>query len=235
MKLGKKLGLAALLAFITTTTTQAMVLDSFDYDVALQGSATNGVSVDSGILTGVTNTIPAGDVVYTLTSTSDATIGAQAGATLGAGELYLFNTNGTSNLTLSYFDLNGGPISGLDITDGGLSDQFYFDIEFIDLGFFLDIIVQDIYSQVSTVTYSQTDAILLSDPTERVYAAFSDFVGVADFSAVGQITAVIRGTTAGADLTISEVGTANVPEPSTVAIFGLALVGFAFSSRRKAK
>jgi len=37
------------------------------------------------------------------------------------------------------------------------------------------------------------------------------------------------------DLHLTEFGITNVPEPSTVAIFGLALVGFAFSSRRKAK
>ena len=66
------------------------------------------------------------------------------------------------------------------------------------------------------------------------YVSFSDFVGSADFANVATISAAITGSTAGADLTISEVGTTSIPEPTTIAIFGLALVGFAFSSKRKA-
>ena len=183
--LGKKFAFTVLLAFGAINSAQSIVLDTFDYDVALVGSTSSGVTVSSGILSGVTNTDPAGDVVYSLTSTSTATVGAASGATLGAGELYLFNTNGTSNLTLNYFDEFDAPVNGIDLTDGGTSDLFYFDVEFIDLGFFLDLIVTDIFGNTSSLTFEQEDAIPLESPTERVYAAFADFVaGMTDRYAI---------------------------------------------------
>ncbi len=236
INLGKKLGFAALLALGVVSSAQSSVLDTFDYgfNVALAVGASSGDSDTSGVLTGVTDTTPAGDVVYTLTKTSDSDFGATGGALFTSGLLYLFNDDGTSNLQLNYFDEVGGPVGGLDITDGGSSDQFYFDVEFIDLGFFLDLIVMDIDGGISTLTFEQTEKVENSDPTKRIFASFASFTPGADFSKVATITALIRSTVDGADLKISEVGTTNIPEPTTVAIFGLALVGFAFSSRKKA-
>jgi hypothetical protein len=234
MNLGKKLGFAALLAFGSAASVQAMVLDTFDYDVSLQVSTVNGSTIGSGIQTGVTNTVPAGDVAYTLTATSNASFGALGGANATNGSLYHFNTDGTSNLELNYFDLVGGPSVGLDITDSATSSAFYFDVEFIDLGFFVDFTITDISGAVSTFTYNHQTSVSLTDPTERVFADFSNFIGSASFANVAGISAVIRSTESGADLRISEVGTTSVPEPTTIAIFGLALIGFAFNSKRKA-
>ncbi|MBL4822747.1 MAG: PEP-CTERM sorting domain-containing protein [Colwellia sp.] len=227
----KKLSFATLLAFGSVTSAQALVLDSFDYNVALTGSTANGTTSSSSLLSGVTNTIPAGDVLYTLSTTSTSVLGPNAGASSTTGVMYLFNNDGTSNLTLDYSDVGAAP---LDITDLGASNTFYFDVEFIDLGFTFDFTVTDFVGAISTVSYDQLVAIPSAAPTERVYVSFSDFVGSADFANVATISAAITGSTAGADLTISEVGTTSIPEPTTIAIFGLALVGFAFSSKRKA-
>jgi hypothetical protein len=234
INLVKKLSLATLLALGTVSSAQAMVLDTFDYNTSVTGSTASGQTTSIGPITGVTATVPAGDVTYELTTTSASIIGPVAGSSAASGVLYLFNNNGTSNLTLSYNDLVGAPATGLDITDYGLSSLFYFDIEFIDLGFSLELTVEDIGSNTATANYTQQTAILPSDPTERIFVSFSDFVGSADFDHVKSITAVLTAANAGADLTISEVGTTGIPEPTTIAIFGLALVGFAFSSKRKA-
>jgi hypothetical protein len=237
----KKLGFASLLAFGAVTSAQAMVLDTFDYSVTLETPlATSGSTISSAVLTGVTNTPIAGDVQYTLTATSDASFAPRAG-TLPTGEMYLFNDDGTSNVTLEYSDANATSL--LDITDAGASNSFYFDVEFIDLGFILDLTVMDFAGNSSVVNYEQLVAIPAADPTERVYISFNDFNALAvlgggtgteaNFSQVVSITAVVSGSNTGADLKISEVGT-SVPEPTTIALFGLALVGFAFNSKRKA-
>lgn len=230
--LAKKLGFATLLAFGSATSVQALVLDTFDYDtVVLQGGTANG-DVQTTSLPAVTSTVPAGDVTYTLTTTSTSTgVGPQAGSSSTDGAMFLFNSNGTSNLLLEYSDADA--TMPIDLTDAGAANQFYFDVEFIDLGFSVDLTVTDLLNNVSTVTYTQLTAIPASSPTERVYVSFSDFMGTADFSSVQSIDAEIKTTIAGADLTISEVGT--VPEPTSIALFGLALVGFAFSAKRKAK
>ena len=69
----------------------------------------------------------------------------------------------------------------------------------------------------------------------------TNFISFASFGAVDgffdSITEVSITLTAGddVDLRITEFGISSVPEPSSIAIFGLALIGFGFSARRKAK
>ena len=76
------------------------------------------------------------------------------------------------------------------------------------------------------------DASSIVTPTTITFG-FDNWVGV-DFTKIAAFTASIDGVP-DADFRISEVGATSVPEPSTIAIFGLALLGFGFSARRKAK
>lgn len=224
MTLGKKLGLAALLAFGTSLSAQAMVLDTFEYDVALVADGSG--SSDTATFTSVTETTPAGDVTYTLSVVSDTSPfdSVTVNASIAAGALYYSEgSNVDSQLTLNYFDLDA--TSPIDITDAGDSVAFYFDVIFADSGFETLVTVTDFFGGSSTGTL--TTAATATD--ETLYLLFSDFVGTANFSMVTKIDAVINSPIS-SDLILAEVGT--VPEPTTIAVFGLGLIGFAFSRKR---
>jgi len=253
MNLGKKLGFAVLLAFGGALSAQASVLDTFTYttDLTVNG---NGDS-DTEQKIGVTETSPAGDVLYTLLMLND-TNGAPSGTSTAAavfadGKMYYSEAPETdARLTLYYNDISveaavaaelvaNGPAAALalaalsaqDFTDGGTSTDFYFDVVFSAEGFDLALTVTDIYGNSATDMLDNIAAV--ASPGTRLFLSFAGFAGV-DLTKVASVTAIID-SAPGSDLTLSEVGTTSVPEPATVAIFGLALVGFAFSSKRKEK
>ncbi len=231
IKLGKKLGLAALLAFgvISAANASLVTLDTFDYD-------TNIDIEHPGISTAERFDInPAnGDVRYTITRTSGAlgSAGAESFNVLD-GDLKWSNPSGVeSELVLYYSEFGGLPGTGfLDLTFGGSMSAFYFDVMQSDFGFAIEVVVGSL-SGVS-IWSSISEEI---DSLTRQTASFDSFVDVgpgADFSAATfvQIKLSSNGVDA-VDLHLVEFGT--IPEPTTVAIFGLALVGLGLS-RRKAK
>ncbi|MGJ8694384.1 MAG: hypothetical protein ACSHW0_18090, partial [Thalassotalea sp.] len=226
LDLGKKIGAAAIIIAGTMSSANALVLDTFDYDVNLTVSGAAGASV-SGSANDVSNTPNPGDVDYTLTLISNTgTLFPSKGGSLAAdGELYLFNDANASKLEIVYsddgFDENGIPeaLAPIDFTDGGVSTHFYFDIEQVDLGFGLDLLVETVAGNFD-IHYDQTQKIESTDPTKRIYLGFLDFNGAGDWSLVTKVTALLTAPTSG-DIRISEVGTTSVPEPTTLAIFGL--------------
>jgi|GEM_PF-6802956 len=229
--LTKKLGLAALLAFGAVSSASASVLDTFDYDVDL---TQNGIGqISSAKLVGVTETLPApGDVQYTLKVTKDLLFAndAQVIASQSEGVLSLSVDSGVAAmLTMDYTDIDA--FAPIDLTDGGTATHFYFDILGSDEGFKLDIFVTDIFDNTSHGWITSPEVTFDDLIPERIFMNFNVFTGVANFSLVKAITAVITAPS-DSDLTISEVGT--IPEPTTVAILGLGLLGFAASRRRKA-
>jgi hypothetical protein len=221
-----------------------------------------GTTVDSMQLTNVTQTTPAGDVLYTLTLNSDGhpgTNGTTAEAFFGDGFLYYSEkTQVDSTLTLEYNDLSieaaaaaaysaniggGTPaevaaaqaaayavaLTGAqDFTDGGSSTDFYFDVVFSAEGFDLSLQITDILGNSATGMLNTVPEVL--SPT-KLYLGFGAFAGV-DLTKVVNVVATIN-SNSGSDLTLAEVGT--IPEPTTVALFGLGLLGFAFNSRKKSK
>lgn len=225
--LGKKLGFATLLA-VSTASVQAGVLDTFEYDVSLSANAAGDVATDT--YTGVTAI--GGDVTYTLTNLTDTNDfdGVTVSAAVGNGNLYYSEAAQVdSKLELHYFDADG--VAGLDLSS---DDSFYFDVVSADLDLTLDITVTDTNLSSATATFTLGHAVSadVAPTPERLMLSFADFIGV-NFSSVFTIDAVIN-SPMNSDLVIAEVGTTSVPEPTTLAIFGLGLMGFAASRKRKA-
>jgi len=228
LKLGKKVALTALLAF-SAASVQAGVLDTFDYDVSLSVNTQGGTVSET--YTSVTSTVPAGDVTYTLTNLTDTNDfdGVTVNAAINNGNLYYSESAQVdSNLRLHYFDADA--LSPLDLSS---DSAFYFDVISADLGLTLDLVVSDIFGDSATASYNLNHAVDANTaPTpERLTLSFSSFIGNVDFSSVFSIDAIIN-SPMNSDLVIAEVGT--VPEPTTLAIFGLGLIGFAASRKRKA-
>jgi hypothetical protein len=226
--LGKKLGFAALLAFGAVSSAQAslVVLDTFDYDTEIHLNAPGtderfdinafladvsfDLSLDSGFLAGL--------------DTFNAGTGVLSWSNIG---------NATSTLTLDYSEF-GGLSSGstLDLTGGGSEDAFYFDVLFSDFGFDIDIFVGSA-SGVSHATDSSTGINVLTRNTLG-FDSFSTVAGAgADFSDATFVRIVLSSNAEAVDLLIEEFGT--IPEPTTLAIFGLGLLGLGLSRKKQAK
>ena len=163
-----------------------------------------------------------------MTNAADANSfgGITTNASFSGGQLvYAEKPAVDGSLLLEYFDADA--TSPIDLTDAGVSTNFYFDVDFADVGFTLDITVTDAFSNTSTAQYVLDHTVVSS---ERVFLSFADFVGTANFSLVTNIDGLVN-SNPGSDLILSEVGT--IPEPATLAVFGLGLIGFAASRRKK--
>jgi len=239
MNLGKKLGLAALLALGTSGAANAatVVLDTFDYTPVIDLEVNQGTTQATTTRNDINSFL--GDVQYTLDYISGPSSLDSSSVSFdfsGDGVLSYSNDDFmVSSLTMLYSAFDGTPSSALDLTQAGTFSSFYFDILSSDLGFSIDVVVGS--SSGSSTYMSATSSV--SSSYQREFIDFSNFTTMsgigADFSAVNFVNIVLTTTQVGSDLTITEFGIASVPEPTTIAIFGLALIGFAFNSKRKAQ
>jgi len=248
INLGKKLGFAALLALGTITSAQAIVLDTFEYDDDISFSNIGGTVYysDGGPLS-VSNTavlqdfnIFNGDVKYTVNS-SDAGFGTFT----DSGALTLGNApSGTSELELFYGQLTaGGVLLDAPVPFSAFGDSFYYDLQVLNVG---NLAINDLDVTITVSSgafgdpkteFSVTQTFIEDINTlTRQTLSFDEFynqgASAAFFDEVVSVTVLFNAGEA-VDFELAEFGV--IPEPSTVAIFGLALVGFAFSSRRKSK
>lgn len=235
----KKLGAAALVALFTMGSASAVVLDTFSYDEANQVDSTifvpNTVTTDVEFL-GIAGLTVSAD--YTHKMLLDGLPPEDKESILRSGNDYLSfdNDSGVSaQLSILYYamvaDQNGPFALPLDFTLFG--SGFYFDTVFSDADIGVTVTVTDVFNNnfaysdnTTAYNYAQNGGDF-----RRSYIGFNNFVGI-DMTKVTSVLLTFDAEFAG-DFTLSEYGV--IPEPSTVAIFGLALVGFAFSSRRKAK
>lgn len=236
MNLGKKLGFAALVALGSLTTVQAGVLDSYEYDMTMFVDSDASGFFGAQVSDTTSEIVALGQVDYKLDLTSDTNNGtfgfASADANVGAGELNYASAPGVNaDISMTYhnavIDMFGGVGDGVDLTEGGASTDFYFDTVLADLGLSLLVTIEDMSGAIVSSSMINVPQIL---SLTRTYLSFNEFAGV-DLTDVKNVMIAISSSNS-ADFTLAEVGT--VPEPTTVAIFGLGLVGFALS-RKKAK
>ena len=238
--LRKKIGLAALLTVSLVGFSHAdIILDDFSYSPVVD------IEVNSGSTSETTERLDinalGGDVIYTLIYNGGQLDSSSRNIDFGGDDALAWSNDATmlSTLSLFYTGTNGTPSSPLDLTASGNQNAFYYDIIFSDIGFDISIIVGSggfdfgTRHSVDESAYSSVSASV--GGLTRTTLSFSDFNAVsglgADFASVDYVHVLLSTTTAGADMMITEFGT--VPEPTSLAIFALGLIGLAFGARKK--
>ena len=260
MKIKNALGVTLLLAVVSMNASADMVLDTFEYVTPLGGPAPMVTFDDDGFAT-IPDTYGAGSTPLA-TIASDA-ITSEEGTIIGLSvaqglTVYDFNSVNVGNgagsvanpnvvtgngnlivaassetgydLTISYSDPSGAvKANSQDFSASG--DNFYFDIVSADFGssstFTVDVTVFDETGASSTAALAIPNGIIAN---QTLLLSFGSFAGV-DFSKVSGVVAKIIAGGPALDIKLSEVGI--VPEPASIALLGLGLLGLGLRSRKK--
>ena len=152
----------------------------------------------------------------------------EAKVTIGQGALNLSNDTGVkSTMVVTYDGTVANPMDE-DLTWGGMTDTFAIDLEVLDIvdGFDATITVTD--TGGGSFTYVIPAAPSVAPVT--AFVPYSNFMGV-DFSTVSSLVFTVVSSLPSLDLGVTAIR--KVPEPATVAIMGLGLLGLGFMRRRK--
>ncbi len=209
-----------------------VVLDDFDYspdsDITLQVNSANPTATTQRDNINIVD----GDVVYKLDYVAGSSSLDSSAVSFDPGILSLNNDSTMrSTLLLTYSELAapGPPTADLSSFDG-----FYYDLLASDLGFSILVTIGSGAGTDTSTLNINSGAIAALTRTNVLFTDFSVATGAgADLAMVDYVSILISSTATGVDLELTEFGVTNVPEPASMAIFGLSLIGLAFSARKK--
>nr|WP_086939721.1 PEP-CTERM sorting domain-containing protein [Thaumasiovibrio occultus] len=242
MKLAKY-GLCSALAASLVFASQAhavFIIDDFTDPIGIGNSAVDTV-VD---LNGVGSTFDSASVLggerdlYVKLLQSGFNPATGVNMTVSAGTLTYETGSGAIAMGKIQYDGDDNDADNLDVTGLGsvdlaaLGNSFVLDIFEADLGFSYSIGVWSNGGAVSAVNEYVANGTNV--PTSRAFS-FADFAGV-DFTSVSAIEFIINTKgLAGQNSIDFTVDSIKVPEPATIALFGMGLMGLGYTRRRKAK
>jgi hypothetical protein len=257
-------GAAMLVAATSMSAHADLVLDTFEYVIPTTGGSFPTVTFDDDGTAVIPDTLGAGSGAFgaiplvttdvtgadLITGAEGTIVGLSAGQGLtiydfnadtgqlanpnmvtGGGQLQM-NASNTSGYTA---DISYSDPSGINYDNpqnfAAQGDYFYFDVVEADFGagndFSVDVTVFDATGASFTASLNVPTGTITA---QRLLLSFASFSGV-DFT---HVSGVLTEITAGAsvDVTLDEVGI--VPEPASIALLGLGLLGLGLRSRRKA-
>jgi hypothetical protein len=144
--------------------------------------------------------------------------------------LTVSNGTGVTSTLDILWDGVGTPANGLggeDLTDGGTNTGILIDLLANDLGVSLTFTLTDLANVVSTNTLTLAAGVFGPQ-----FFDFASFLGGADETQVKSIKFTATGP-ASADYAFSIIGASVVPEPTSLALAGMGLIGFVVAGVRR--